>query len=92
MPEDKQRHSDHLAEERLELMPRGVREKLDRVGFKVHLSEWQALSMPERQRLRDWPCDRTEEVAAYAAEVERLVRGVTGKAPDKISRKLEAAS
>jgi hypothetical protein len=87
MPGDKQRHTDHLAEERLELIPRGVRDKLDRVGFKVHLSEWQAISMPERERLREWPCDSTEEVAAYAAEVERLVRGVAGKGPDKIQPK-----
>jgi len=90
MPEEKQRHSDRLAEERLELMPRGVRDKLDRVGYKVHLAEWQMLSLTERERLRDLPCDGASDVAAYAEEVERLIRGKTGKAPDKVQPKAQS--
>ena len=39
-------------EEALELMPRGVRDKLDRVGIKLHLAEWEQLTMTEREQLR----------------------------------------
>lgn len=86
MRDEKQREADRLAEERLELMPRSVRDKLDRVGYKVHLVEWQAMTMAERQRLRDWPCASAEESARYAAEVERLVQRLTGKSPQRLNR------
>jgi hypothetical protein len=86
MRDEKQREADRLAEERLELIPRSVRDKLDRVGFKVHLAEWQAMSMAERERLRDLPCARSDEVARYAGEVEQLVRRITGKPPEKIKK------
>lgn len=76
--------ADRLAEERLELMPRSVRDKLDRVRIKLHLKDWQALSLFERERLRDLPCATDPEVKYYAAEVERLVLGVTGRGPDRI--------
>ena len=78
--------ADRLAEERLELMPRAVRDKLDRVGIKLHLQEWQQLSMAERQRLRDLPCAHADEAAGYAREVEQLVLRLTGKAPDRIKK------
>lgn len=73
-------------EESLELMPRTVRDKLDRTGIKLHLKEWHALRMAERVRLRDLPCDTPEEIAEYAAEVERLVRQVSGAPADRIGK------
>lgn len=80
----KNRAADHAAEERLELMPRGVRDKLDRVGIKLHLRDWQQLAMNERERLRDLPCTTPQDVALYAAEVDRLVRQVTGREPQRL--------
>ncbi len=79
--------ADRAAEERLELMPRGVRDKLDRVGIKLHLKDWQQLSMSERERLRDLPCTAPDDVARYAAEVEQLVRRVTGEGPERVVRR-----
>ena len=84
MRDDKQREADRLAEERLEMMPRKVRDKLDRVGFKVHLAEWQAMTLEERERLRDLPCVSPDQAACYAGEVEKLVRRITGKPPEKL--------
>ncbi len=86
MRDDKQREADRLAEERLELMPRSVRDKLDRVGYKVHLAHWQAMTMAEREHLRDWPCASSDEVARYAAEVERLVLRVSGAPPQRLNK------
>jgi hypothetical protein len=76
--------ADRQAAQRLELMPRAVRDKLDRVGIKLHLKEWQQLPMIDRQRLRDLACERADEVARYADVVEQLVLEFLGKAPDRI--------
>jgi hypothetical protein len=65
-------------------MPRGVRDKLDRAGIKLHLKDWQQLSMAERERLRDLPCEQADEVARYAAAVEQLILRITGKPPDRL--------
>lgn len=80
------RPADPAAEARLELMPHSVRDKLDRVGIKVHLRDWQALSLSERERLRDLPCDLQAGAASYAAEVEAMIRRVTGKPAERLRR------
>jgi hypothetical protein len=69
----------------LTLMPRSIRDKLDRVGIKLHLKEWQAFSLAERTQLRDAPCDSASDLAAYAAMVEALVLRCTGKQPDRLA-------
>jgi hypothetical protein len=78
--------TDPDAEARLELMPRLVRDKLDRVGIKVHLRDWQALTSAERARLRDLPCERDADVACYAAAVEAMIQRVTGKPAERLRR------
>ena len=74
---------DRLAEERLDLIPHTVRDKLDRAGIKLHLQEWQLLPLADRKRLRDLPCVRAGEVARYTAAVEHLVLRLTGRLPDR---------
>jgi hypothetical protein len=76
--------ADRLAEERLELLPRVVRDKLDRARIKLHLKEWRLLPLAERERLRDLPCEQSDEVARYAAAVEQVVIQLTGRPPDRI--------
>jgi len=82
-----QTEADRRAEERLELLPRAVRDKLDRVGIKLHLKEWQALSMSERERLRDLPCATDVEATHYAADVRELVVRHTGHEPERLQGK-----
>lgn len=79
-----QQAADRLAEEQLELMPRSVRDKLDRIGIKLHLRDWQALSMAERERLRDLPCVTDDEVARYAATVTDTIVRLTGKPLERL--------
>lgn len=69
----------HDEQASLELIPRPVRDKLDRVRVKLHLKDWQALTLAERARLRDLPCDSPEDRSRYAAELAALVLRVTGK-------------
>jgi hypothetical protein len=70
--------------EGLELIPRSVRDKLDRVGIKLHLKEWEALPLAERARLRDRPCESAEEQQGYAADLAALVLRITGKPAEKM--------
>lgn len=68
----------------LELMPRGVRDKLDRVGIKLHLREWALLTLDERRHLVDAPCGNDDEAARYAAALDALVRRHTGRAAERL--------
>jgi hypothetical protein len=71
-------------EDALELMPRSVRDKLDRVGIKLHLAEWQMLTLEERGRLRDQVCEGAGEIDRYRADLEALVRARCGKSADRL--------
>lgn len=72
------------AEERLELMSRAVRDKLDTVGIKLHLVEWQQLPMVNREALRDEPCSSADEIDRYRSALERMVETHCGKKPDRL--------
>ncbi len=79
--------ADREAEERLELMPRSVRDKLDRVRIKLHLKEWQQLRFEDRLQLRDLPCNTDVDAAAYSDFVQRIVLHSTGHLPDRLANK-----
>jgi hypothetical protein len=66
----------------LELIPRSVRDKLDRAGIKLHLRDWQMLSMDERRDLVDRRCESSDDVARYRQNLEDLIRRRTGNAPE----------
>ena len=78
------RVTERAVEDELALMPRSVRDKLDRVRIKLHLRDWQQLSVAERAQLRDLPCTTSEQISAYAAKVEQLVWRVTGREPERL--------
>lgn len=65
------------------LIPRDMRDKLDRIAVKLHLREWQALSLGQRQRLCDHPCGSADEAAGLAA----LLRDMIGHAPEPLVSK-----
>ena len=68
----------------LSLMPRSLRDKLDRVGIKLHLKEWELFTLAERRRLVDQGCESAEEIDRYRAELTALVRRRTGREPDLV--------
>ncbi len=70
--------------EQLALIPRDVRDKLDRVGIKLHLKEWELMTIAERAHLRELPCASADEIARYGAEVDGLVQHYTGKAAERL--------
>ncbi len=71
----------------LELVPNAVRAKLDRVGIKLHLREWQLLSLENRQQLCDLSCESEDEVRHYAGLLNTLVEAATGHRPQALPRK-----
>ena len=73
----------------LELMPRSVRDKLDRVGIKLHLREWALLTLDERRGLVAAACASDAEAARYAAQVDALVRHYTGRNADRLAARGE---
>jgi len=75
-----------MSDDDLALIPRSLRDKLDRVGIKLHLKEWQLLTLAERRRLVEQVCDSADEIARYRSELAALIRLRTGHEPDLILR------
>ncbi len=77
----------------LACVPMAVRRKLDRVGFKVSLEQWQALAQYERLAICHLPSAADDERDALRSFVEGAVRarsGVAAKAlPDEVKRSAE---
>ena len=70
----------------LTLIPRALRDKLDRVGIKLHLSQWQQLTGDERRRLVEQACETPAEIEHYRAELSALIQQRTGRPPDRLDR------
>ena len=69
----------------LELIPRSVRDKLDRVGIKLHLRDWQKLTLDERRNLVLKRCESADEIDGYRRDLEQMIRCCTGSAPEYLS-------
>lgn len=57
----------------LELIPLSVRHKLDCAQVKLHLSQWQALSIDERAQLLRHACVSDDEVLGYRALLDDMI-------------------
>ena len=79
--------TDRQLEEPLDLIPRAVRDKLDRVGIKLHLKEWQTLSLADRQRLRDLPCSDDAAAEKYTHCIDAMVVAALGRPAERLSQK-----
>lgn len=57
----------------LSLIPLSIRYKLDRAEIKLHLAQWQRISLDDRQRLLKTSCDSATEVEAYRAVLVEII-------------------
>ena len=57
----------------LSLIPLSIRYKLDRAEIKLHLAQWQQISLDDRQRLLDTRCGSATEVAGYRALLIEII-------------------
>ena len=67
------------------LIPRAVRDKLDRIAVKLHLRDWQALNAAQRQQICDQPCGSREE----AEQLTALLRSLLGRELEPLNRMRE---
>jgi hypothetical protein len=65
-------------------VPMAVRRKLDRVGIKVGLKQWQALGRGERLAICHLPADSDEEVEALKLFIREAVQSKSGEEPKSL--------
>ena len=65
----------------LACVPMAVRRKLDRIGVKVGLDQWQALGRGERLAVCHLPAERHEECEAMRLFIIEAVQRVCGEEP-----------
>ncbi len=69
----------------LDCVPMTVRRKLDRIGLKVHLAQWQALGQGERLAVCHLPADQPDECDALRTFIVEAVRRVSGAEPQRLA-------
>jgi xanthine dehydrogenase accessory factor len=67
-------------ERALVLIPMSIRLKLDMVGLKVSLKQWQQFPGPIRRTALEMPCEQAPEVGAYRAYLTRMASYYTEEA------------
>jgi hypothetical protein len=68
----------------LDCVPMTVRRKLDRIGLKVHLAQWQALGQGERLAICHLPADHADECEAMRTFVVEAVKRSSGVEPNDL--------
>ncbi len=68
----------------LDCVPMTVRRKLDRIGLKVGLAQWQALGQGERLAACHLPADQPEECEAIRTFIIEAVKRVSGVEPKEL--------
>ena len=76
----------------LACVPMAVRRKLDRVGVKVSLEQWQALAQHERLAICHLPTDSDEERGAVRTFLEETVRARSGTAAKALSEEVRRSA
>lgn len=76
----------------LACVPMAVRRKLDRVGVKIGLEQWQALGRGERLAICHLPVDRYDEREALRLFINEAVKRVCGDEPRALSEAQRAAA
>jgi hypothetical protein len=76
----------------LSCVPMAVRRKLDRLGLKISLDQWQALGRGERLAICHLPIDSAEERDAIALFIDEAVRHRSGGAVKPLSEEVRRAA
>ena len=76
----------------LDCVPMTVRRKLDRIGLKVHLAQWQGLGQGERLAICHLPADQAEECEALRTFVVEVVKRTSGEEPRDLAPEQRVAA
>ena len=74
--------------ESLSCVPMQARRKLDAVGIKVHLAQWQQLGRGERLMICHAPAGTSEECAALKLFIEEATLARAGSPPKELSEEV----
>lgn len=69
----------------LRCIPMRVRLKLDICGIKLKLTQWNQLTVGDRQQLLDLPCVTESEITDYRANLTQMIRDRTGETPTELA-------
>ncbi len=69
----------------LECVPMTVRRKLDRIGLKVHLAQWQGLGQGERLAICHLPAGEPDECDALRTFIVEVVKRTSGQDPNDLT-------
>lgn len=78
--------------ESLSCVPMAVRRKLDRVGVKISLEQWQGLGRGERLAICHLPVESAEEHEVMRVFIEEAVRNRCGSATKPVAEELRRAA
>ena len=76
----------------LACVPMAVRRKLDRVGVKVSLEQWQTLAQHERLAICHLPADSDEERETVRTYLEETVKARAGTATKALSEEIQRSA
>src|SRR5215469_1087502 len=68
----------------LDCVPMTVRRKLDRIGLKVHLAQWQGLGQGERLAVCHLPAEQSDECEALRTFIVEAVKRTSGVEPNEL--------
>lgn len=68
----------------LHCIPMCVRLKLDLVGIKLSLKQWNRIPLSERQHLVEGPCDTRPEADEYRSQLMRFIEEYTSSKPEEV--------
>ena len=69
-----------------------VRMKLDLVGLKMRLKDWQVLPIEQRQELHDAPAETERDIEQFGELLNATLRGAGREAPESLSGSKQADS
>jgi hypothetical protein len=76
----------------LDCVPMTVRRKLDRIGLKVHLAQWQGLVQGERLAICHLPADQADECEALRTFIVEVVKRTSGAEPKDLTPEQRVAA
>ena len=78
--------------ESLNCVPMAVRRKLDWIGLKISLEQWQRLSRPEHLAICYMPAESPDECAALREVILETVKSRTSSAPKELAEEVRRAA
>lgn len=81
---------EHQEDPKLDWITMAVRMKLDLVGLKLRLKDWQTLPIERRRELQDAPAETESDIDQFGKLLNTTLRGAGHEAPESLSESRKA--